>query len=47
MVAHGRWREKNVRENSRLMPWKGSESDHHTSASATRSVASGPNTPRS
>ena len=32
VVAHGRWRLKNVREKSRLTPWNGSEIDHQTSA---------------
>ena len=41
VVAQGCWRLKKVRENSRLTPWNGSEIDHHTSASVTRSVASG------
>ena len=46
VVAHGCWRLKNVRENSRLTPWKGSEIDHHTMAVLTSSVASASNSPR-
>ena len=46
VVAQGRWRLKNVRENSRLTPWNGSEIDHQTSAWDTRSVAPVPKCPR-
>ena len=41
VVAHGFWRLKNVRENSRLTPWNGSEIDHQTIAVFTSSVACG------
>jgi hypothetical protein len=46
VVAQGCWSEKKVRENSRLMPWKGSEIDHQTMAVLTSSVASASNSPR-
>ena len=46
VVAQGRWRLKNVRESSRLTPWKGSEIDHQTIAVDVRSVASEPKAPR-
>ena len=46
VVTHGFWRLKNVREKSRLTPWKGSEIDHQTIAVATSSVASASNSPR-
>ena len=36
VVAHGRWRLKNVRENSRLTPWNGSEIDHQSIAVGRR-----------
>ena len=36
-----------MREKSRLTPWKGSEIDHQSIAVEVRSVASGPNAPRS